>query len=322
MTAVSWVIGSGGLLGSGITRSLRAAGAPIFDGPRTNWGSQSTTAQLSQGLTEFVGAAAGNQWQIFWCAGVGVTGSSADEFREEVATFDSFLTSVRALPAEVLQRGVLFVASSAGGVYGGSRGAPFHEFSQARPLGHYGTAKLAIEEAARVSSESIGLRCLVGRISNLYGPGQSLAKPQGLISHLCLASLTRRPLSVFVPLDTLRDYHFVDDCADLIIASCEHLRQTTVATFHVKVMASGRSINIGGLISQFRQVVGKRPEIIMGSSPQSSLQSTDLRLQSRYWPDLDHRPITTLADGIARTLQDVRSSFLSPPGGRQVGDRK
>jgi len=47
---------------------------------------------------------------------------------------------------------------------------------------------------------------MVGRMSNLYGPGQNLKKVQGLISQMCLRVLTRQPLVLYVPLDTIRDY--------------------------------------------------------------------------------------------------------------------
>jgi uncharacterized SAM-binding protein YcdF (DUF218 family) len=75
-----------------------------------------------------------------------------------------------------------------------------------RPLAPYGEVKLGMEEALRAAAAEIGAAALVGRISNLYGPGQDLSKPQGLISRVCIAHLTRAPLPVMVSLDTMRDY--------------------------------------------------------------------------------------------------------------------
>ena len=54
---------------------------------------------------------------------------------------------------------------------------------------------------------------MIGRFSNLYGPGQNLGKLQGLISRLALSAVTRQPINIFVPLDTIRDYVYVDDAA-------------------------------------------------------------------------------------------------------------
>ena len=90
---------------------------------------------------------------------------------------------------------------------------PFTEHTEPAPISPYGRAKLRSEEIATAFAVRTSTALLVGRLANLYGPGQNLDKPQGLISQLCRAQLTRQPLSVSVPLDTMRDYLFVDDAA-------------------------------------------------------------------------------------------------------------
>ena len=97
------------------------------------------------------------------------------------------------------------------------RGAPFTEHTTPAPISAYGRAKLRSEEIATEFAVRTGSALLVGRLSNLYGPGQDITKPQGLISQLCRAQLTRQPLSVYVSLDTMRDYLFVDDAAAMVV---------------------------------------------------------------------------------------------------------
>lgn len=311
MTSLNWVIGAGGLLGSGVVRRLRASGASVFDGPRIAWTGGNAVSELAVGLAALTEAAQNQEWRVYWCAGAGVTDSDQRALRAEVTMFQSFLDAMRLLSATTLDQGAIVLASSAGAVYGGSQEAPFHEYSKTAPLGHYGRAKLAIEQALREFSESSGVPSFVGRISNLYGPGQSISKPQGLISRLCLSSFTRSPISVFVSLDTLRDYLYIDDCAELMISGGSRLRRRkNDNSFHMKVLASGRSVSVGALLSLFGTVAGRRPNVVMGLSPQATLQSRDLRLRSRYWVDLDEHSTVNLADGIARTLQDLRHSFL------------
>lgn len=312
MTALNWVIGGRGLLGSAVHRRLQAVGERVLTGHIVRWASSEAESDLREGLARVVREAGAGGWQVYWCAGVGVTGSGLASLRTEVTRFEALLAAMRALPQHEQDRGALFVASSAGAIYGGSRDAPFDETTSAAPLGDYGQAKMALEKAVWDLEGTSSVRCLVGRIANLYGPGQSLAKPQGLISHLCLASLKRTPLSVYVSLDTLRDYIFVDDCARLVVDACGRLREADQTSHRLKILASGRSVSIGALLGEFRRVVGRRPEIVMGSSPQSALQSRDLRLRSVVWEDLDCRQTTNLADGIARTLHDIRASFVAP----------
>jgi UDP-glucose 4-epimerase len=63
-------------------------------------------------------------------------------------------------------------------------------------------------------------------VPTLYGPGQDKRKPQGIISHLSRCLIHRRHVSIYVPLDTRRDYPFVDDCAHQIAASLARIEQS------------------------------------------------------------------------------------------------
>ena len=116
------------------------------------------------------------------------------------------------------RRGTLFFASSAGGVYAASQAAPpFDETSPVGALAPYGGEKLAQEALVRELAEAAGVDMLIGRLSNLYGPGQKLSKPQGLIAHVGRAALRREPVSIYVPLDTIRDYLFAADAGRMVI---------------------------------------------------------------------------------------------------------
>lgn len=310
MSATHWVVGSRGLLGSALVRRLHAEGQRVIQGPRVRWTTPDAASDLAEGLRSLVGEAGKGEWFVAWCAGVGVTGTGEEALAEEVSVFRTLVDSIAALPVEVRGRGRLFVASSAGGVYGGAHGAPFDEESPVAPLGHYGAAKIALEDAARRLFDCAAVPVLVGRIANLYGPGQSLEKPQGLISHLCLASVGRKPISIYVSMDTRRDYLYADDCARLIVDAGRRLAAS--GGFHVKILASGRSVTVGDLLGEFRHVVGRKPDIIMATSPYSALQSLDLRMRSTHWTDLDRQPTTNLADGMARTLHAIRRGLFGP----------
>jgi UDP-glucose 4-epimerase len=317
MTELHWVIGATGLLGSGVALDMRIQGERQFEGPAISWGTPEAALDLARGLADFIGAVGGDPWTIYWCAGVSTTGSPPEALAAELAVLASFLDAIGQYPPTVLSEGALFLASSAGAVYGGAEGAPFTEDSMTSPLGSYGEAKLAAEDRVRAFSVRSGVVTVVGRIANLYGPGQKLSKSQGLISRLCISSLTRTPLSVFVPMDTLRDYVYVDDCARLITSAVARARERrSIASFHLKVISSGRSVSIGALLGQFKQVARVRPYIVLGQSAESSLQGRDLRLQSTYWPDLDELAKVNLADGISRTMEDVRSVLINPQTGR------
>ena len=138
--------------------------------------------------------------RIAWCAGAGVVGTSQDKHDAEVAVVEGFLSRWQPAPGAVPE--AVFLASSAGGVYAGAESPPFTEKTQPRPLSPYGHAKLRVEEIFTAFAARTGAPLLVGRLANVYGPGQNIAKQQGLISLLCDALVRREEMSIYVSMDT------------------------------------------------------------------------------------------------------------------------
>jgi UDP-glucose 4-epimerase len=272
------------------------------------WGSSSASAVVSRTVQQFLAASGDERWQILWCAGAGVIGTTADDLAGELAVLRSLLASIEDAGPEAAARGSIFVASSAGGLYAGSKHPPFTEASDVRPISAYGDVKLAIEQAVRESSARSGIPALIGRISNLYGPGQNLRKPQGLISQICRAHLLRRPISIYVPLDTLRDYLYVEDCGRLVVTAMERMElesQVHTVGVKVKLLASQRAVTIGTLLAELNRICKRRPLVVHGSSINARYQVKDLRLQSAVWPELDGAELTPLPVGIERTIDSL-----------------
>ena len=296
-----------------MVRILAKDSRSIFSSRAIGWTGPHASRDLVSGLAGLLRAAGTGSWQIFWCAGAGVTDSDPVKLETEVLVLQAFLVSLARLSPSTLSRGSIVLTSSAGAAYGGSTGAPFTERSEVQPLGHYGAIKLRAEEMLQQLSSQTGISIFVGRIANLYGPGQSLNKRQGLVSMLCFSTVTRMPISIFVPLDTLRDYIYVDDCARILAACGQRLiSQRSGRSFHMKIICSGRAVSVAAVLGQFRQVSGSRPLVIMGTSRSAALQSRDLRLRSEYWPDLDLIPRTTFSVGIRRTIDHMRLEWLQP----------
>ncbi len=298
-----WVIGSGGLLGSAVVAQLMRDQAEIIDHP-VHWTDETRTrTDFAEGIRQLPSSV--GRPVIIWCAGAGIPSSSASVFTAEIEVFREFLAELRRLPTTVLTRLRIFYASSAGAVYAGVGAPPYDERSPVRPLAPYGDAKLAIEDELRRFSHSSGVRVISGRISNLYGPGQDLTKAQGLISALLMSSLVHKPLQIYVSLDTIRDYLFVADAAELIVASLQRLDHEESGSFCIKVLCSGTGTTISGLLGLVRLVVGRRPLIVQGASRLARVQTRDLSVRSVVWPEIDHRSSTTMLDGLGRTYLDL-----------------
>lgn len=298
------VIGHDGLLGRAVCRALLAHGVdPVRRAIR--WGTPHDVEDLAAAFAEV--SAGDEPWHIAWCAGAGVTATPQHVFDAEIATFRSFVAHVAA--SGHAQRGTVFFASSAGGLYAGATQPPFSEATPPAPLAPYGHTKLALERALGELTGS-GTRVAIGRISNLYGPGQNLAKPQGLVSQLCLSLQTGRPLGVYVSLDTLRDYIYVDDAAGLIVdflATVSALPAGAPAV--VKILASQQSVSIAEILGNLRGLTKRRPPVVIAASPQSAFQARDLRLRSTVLPALDRRAHVPFPNGVAATLRDVAHRY-------------
>lgn len=300
---VTWVVGASGLLGSAVARAVARAGGTLLTS-RIPW---SEPDRAADALLATAAGLPADGWRLIWCAGSGVVASSPAHFRRELDVLGRFLDGWSPGPGE--SRAVFF-ASSAGGVYAGSGAAPFTEVTAPVPISPYGQAKLEAEAAFSGFADRTRVPVLLGRLSNLYGPGQDLAKGQGLVSLLCRAAVTGKPLDIYVPLDTIRDYLFTDDAAAMALAGADAVAGRGGA--HVKVLASGQSLSIAGVIGEVRKVTRRRPPIVAGTSAVTRFQTADLRVHSVAWPPLQQYARTPFCVGIASCLSAVEASLRCP----------
>jgi len=315
------------LLGSAVCRELLARGRTPQREP-IRWGdADDARLDLRAGIARMLADAGDADWNVAWCAGAAVIGSTEESLAQDLALIDGFFADLAELATAAgtatLRRGAAFFASSAGGVYAGSSSPPYSERTVPVALSPYGAAKLDQEGVVAAFSANTGVSVLIGRISNLYGPGQNLAKPQGLVSHVCRAYWSGQPVSVYVPMDTLRDYLFVDDAAGMIVAGLDGIRARTapvgpadaagrVGRVVVKVMASQQATSIAALVGEFRRVLKRSIRLVFRASARTSAQALDLRLRSVEWPELDRFVRTPMPVGIRRTVDAVGKELLAP----------
>jgi UDP-glucose 4-epimerase len=161
-----------------------------------------------------------------------------------------------------------------------------------------------------VATREGGWRSFISRITNLYGPGQDISKAQGLISVLVAGHVTGSPVSVYVSLDTLRDYVYEDDAAAVIVAGTARVADEPPGSTVVKVVGTMRTVSIGAILSELTRLNRRRGPIVLGQGP-SRGQALDLRVRSEVWTDLDALVRTTLPEGLGRVFAaQLRSTAL------------
>ena len=318
MTTTAWVIGARGLLGNAIAHAIGARdGWQLLDADPLPWSDHEALAsRVGETTRRLLDAATAEQgdWAIIWAAGAAVTATTPEKLAAELAQLTAILDTVGATLTPDSAGGTLFYASSAGGLYGGSANPPYTELSEPVPISPYGRFKLQAEGVVDDFARRYGVSTLVGRIANLYGPGQKLEKMQGLISQIARAQFSPTPAAIYVSLDTVRDYIFVTDCALLVLDGLDRVAVTARVdgpTHITKILASGQGVTIGALLGHFRTLSKGHPHVMLGASASSSLQALDLRLQSVVWPELDARQLTPLPAGIHATMQDILNGLQS-----------
>lgn len=284
-----------GLLGGHVERRLRATGEDLRT-VRVPWHDHEAALTALLGAAERTARQAG-AWRLAWCAGAGVVSTPHEDLLAEAALFRAFVAGLAEVPD------AFFLSSSAGGAYSGSSdGPPFTEESAPAALTPYGATKLDMEDAVGCLAERGG-RVVTGRIANLYGPGQDLGKPQGLVSQLCLTHLTGEALSVYVSLDTLRDYLYVADAADMVVAALDRVEAEPPGAEVTKILASGRAVSVAAIIAESGRAFRRRPRL--ATRVDGVQQARDLRLRSVVWPELDGLARTSLLVGLRATADDL-----------------
>jgi UDP-glucose 4-epimerase len=310
---VAWVLGSTGLLGWALHREICGRGAALFSptGP-LSWGQETVlAAQIATAVRTFgKHAQSAGRWEIYWAAGVGTMSSSPERLAPETRALGMLLRLIGSDERLMTVPGGFAFASSAGAIYAGSTHDVVSETSALAPTTFYAHAKLEQEALVRAFVGASGnVAGLIARISTIYGRGQSESKQQGLLTHIARSIIQNRPVQIYVPFDTIRDYIAVDDAAAAIVTelvACVD-RQRVV----LKIVASEQPTTIAEIISIFRRVSRRKPLVVTSSSRLGGLYSPRLTFQSVFARDHRTRKRTSLLIGIAQLMSSERVSYSS-----------
>jgi len=189
-----------------------------------------------------------------------------------------------------------------------------NENSQVHPMNAYGEQKVKIEEVLTNFAKQDGLRVLIGRIANLYGLNQNKEKGQGLITSMCLSTLLRRPISIYVGLETVRNYIDVDDASACILRS---MRISNSGDFDVavtKIIASDFNHSISTVLKECEVVFGRRLQVSTSRTDAKALHPVDLSMRSVNLPEADEFEHISLVTGINKVrlglLKEIQSGTL------------
>lgn len=304
-----WVLGGRGLLGSAIKHPLSfEKEVRLFEEPEPFSWTEKTILDLQlQKVIDTFAKSIGehDSWELHWMAGRSIMSSEKNELEEETRILSFVLEKIGSHPNMQTTEGTIVFASSAGGVYAGSTDETIKESSAACPLSPYGEEKLKQEELIRTwATEHSKTSVLIARLSTLYGPNQSRGKKQGLLTHIARSILQKKPVEIFVPFDTIRDYVHVRDAAAEILRCLRAVRGSD--SIVTKIIASEEPTTIAQIIQLFRHALRIRPRIVTSSNPRSSHYARRICFRSTVLVEERNRKRTSLLCGIAEILASER----------------
>jgi len=185
--------------------------------------------------------------------------------------------------------------SSGGTVYGErSTFEPFTEKDTLAPISHYGWSKQMMEESIRYMHRTQGLRYLILRPSNAYGPGQNLHGRQGLIAVALGKALRKEAVSVWGDGIAVRDYIYIDD---LVQATLSLLGKEDAfdKTFNV---GSGVGYSVNDILRILKEVSGLEVSVHYLPARQEDVFHVVLAID-RILEIIDFQPIG-IQEGIRR----------------------
>jgi len=116
----------------------------------------------------------------------------------------------------------VFVFTSSIAAYGNPETLPFTEETPQRPEDPYGVSKLAVEQDLAAAHSMFGMKYVIFRPHNVYGPKQNMAdKFRNAIGIFLNQILSGEPITIFGDGLQKRGFSYVEDVAPLIAISPE-----------------------------------------------------------------------------------------------------
>jgi UDP-glucose 4-epimerase len=199
----------------------------------------------------------------------------------------------------------IVVRSGTRGQYGPAVRLPVSEEAPADPRGIYEISQLSAEMICRTYTRIHRLRTLPLRLTNVYGPRGQMKHPHfGVVNWFVRLALEGKPIPIFGTGRIVRDFLYVDDCVDALLAAVGE--PATV----------GEILNVGNdRASSFLDVA----ETLRGLVPGTEIVFTDFTPERRAQEPGDFvsdiakirrltgwSPHVDLRDGLARTVAFYR----------------
>lgn len=198
----------------------------------------------------------------------------------------------------------LIFLSSGGTVYGNSQAALIGEDHVRNPLSSYGIVKVAIENYIEMFSAQYGLKSLVLRVSNPYGPRQSRIGIHGVIPTFFQRIMSGEEIHIWGDGTSVRDYLYI---SDLISALLKCVDRELTGVYNI---GSGQGVSLTEALSVIEEISGIQADVKFLPPRDFDVAKIVLDI-SKVRTDLDWHPVVSLREGCARYWNWATSTHAS-----------
>jgi nucleoside-diphosphate-sugar epimerase len=236
---------------------------------------------------------------VFASGGINATHSFAFISGDIEKTYIRFVQLLDIL--ELKKIGRFIFLSSAGTVYGNGSGI-YRETDVLEPVNIYGLQKMYFENLIRIKHiETKGIPFVIARISNPYGGYQDPQKTQGIIGILINKAIEKKPVEIWVDLDSERDYIYISDMLQLIYS----LSVDPVPLNEIYNLASGVCTTLRDVIRMVEKSTAIKIDIQYIKIDASTINSTQINI-TKLNNVTGRVPSISLKDGISMLTKEIR----------------
>jgi UDP-glucuronate 4-epimerase len=188
-----------------------------------------------------------------------------------------------------------FVFASSSSVYGVNQKVPFSESDPIQnPISPYAATKLAGEALCHVYHHLYGIDMVCLRFFTVYGPCQ---RPDLAIRKFTEAILAGKPIEVFGDGSTARDYTYIDDTLQGVMAALDRS-----FGFEIINLGESRTVELAELVRLIEKALGKSATVKRLPPQPGDVPITfaDISKARRL---LDYNPQVAIEDGITRFVE-------------------
>ena len=192
---------------------------------------------------------------------------------------------------------VVYAASSS--AYGNTPTLPKREDMATSPQSPYALQKLVGEQYCRMFTELYGLPTVATRYFNVFGPRQDPSSPySGVISLFTTALLEGRRPIIFGDGTQTRDFTYVANVVSGVLLACA----APNVSGEMMNLATGGRISLNDLVRVLNGIIGTNLQPIYKPSRAGDVHDSQADT-SKIQKLLGYRPIVSLEDGLAATVQ-------------------